>query len=49
MMMWRIVMDQIEKETEMLRLELHSALMLALEPIFKSNRERAGIVEDNYV
>lgn len=37
--------DEIKQETEILREELHRALMLALEPIFRSNRERAGIKE----
>ena len=36
-------MDEIELETEALRGELHAQLMEALEPIFKANRERAGL------
>lgn len=38
-------MDEIEQETNALREELNAALMAALEPIFKANRERAGLIE----
>ena len=40
-----IPMDEIEQETIALRKELHATLMVALEPIFKANRVRAGIEE----
>lgn len=38
-------MDEIEQETNALRIELGAALMAALEPMFKANRVRAGIEE----
>ena len=38
-------MNELEQETNALREELHAVLMAALEPIFRANRERAGIIE----
>ena len=38
-------MDMIQNETIALREELHSTLLTALQPIFKANRERAGVPE----
>lgn len=37
------IQDETEVETELLRAELGTALLAALEPLFRANRERAKL------